>query len=68
MEYQSHEELYKNVAIIIIVIMGAVIAIILLDDSLTGGAVKSMLASMLFWIPFGSIFQGLTQGMAAIPG
>ena len=61
------EILFSKVGIILLVIISAVV-FLFLANALTGGAIGKMVASILFYIPFGSIYTSLTQGMAAIPG
>jgi hypothetical protein len=63
----ERELMYKMIVIIIIIIVCFIIFFNQIDR-LTGGLLKGFVASILFWIPFGSIYTSLTQGMAAIPG
>jgi hypothetical protein len=57
----------KFIAILVLMLVGILLFFILLDQ-LTGGLIRGLIGSILFWIPFGSIFTSLTHGMSAIPG
>lgn len=61
------EHVIKYVAIFIIILVGIILFIYLLDQLTGGGLVRGLICSMLFWIPFGSLFTALTQMCAAIP-
>ena len=67
MALSEPEILFKKVGMILIILLSAILLFFFLD-SLTGGAIGRMVASIMFYIPFGSINTSLTQGMAAIPG
>jgi hypothetical protein len=66
METGIEEEVYKKVIYIVIGVL-AVIVFIILMDTLTGGNLfKSLVCSILWWMPSGSVNVGYL-GCGAIP-
>jgi hypothetical protein len=61
------EHVTKWVAILLLVIIGIVLFIYLLDQITGGSLVRGLVSTMLFWIPFGSLYTILTQLGTVIP-
>ena len=58
----------KQIGLIIIVLICIVLILVIAYAVMTGGSIRDLVASILFFIPFGSIYSSLTQGLGAIPG
>jgi len=62
------ETLLRKVAIVVILLFCAIVIIALVAGVFGGEGLRRFVASIFFWIPFGSIYTALMQGLAAIPG
>lgn len=54
-------------AVVIVVLVCLVIFALIFQQVYGQGAVRKVVCSALFWIPFGSIMSAMTNGCAMIP-
>jgi hypothetical protein len=61
------EHLTNMLAVIIIVLICLALFALIFQQVYGQGAVRKIVCSALFWLPFGSIMNALTNGCAVIP-
>lgn len=58
----------NQIIAIIFIVIGIIVFIAVVNHLTRGTLIKSIVAGILFWIPFGAIGSSFTQIINAIPG